>query len=111
MSFAKDFLSKARNPEEEKTAKAAIRMISEMLMHDEDLPDELRVGLRLSDAAEKAHQKIAQMMELYVNPSAPGGMDHEARYPVRKELEDYLNLMIVGMDSFIQTHPVPEVKK
>lgn len=110
MSFVMDFLGKNRTPEEEKTAKAAIKMISEMLMHDEDLPDELRVGLRLTDTAEKAHKKIAQMMELYVNPSAPGGMDHECRYPVRKELEDYLKLMIAGMESFIQTHPVPEVR-
>lgn len=100
-----DFLKKL-SPEDEKATKAAIRMLSEMVMYDEDLPDEIRVGLRLVDVAERAHEKIGQMMEMYVNTRAPGGMDHEARYPVRKEMEEYLNLMIAGMDSFIQSHPV-----
>lgn len=86
----------------------AIDMFADVVLADPEVPEEDKAPLRILrelDSLQKRCKKISD----YAKPDWDRRRREEL-YPLRTDVLEYLQLVIAGMDLFLQTHPMPERK-
>lgn len=102
---------KAIPPLEEMKARAeakeaAMDMLMDLLI-SAPMPEEKKAELLLLREIKKTTNCITDAMGAYIGPSE-SLEDAQKSYPVRKEAIEYLSLVRAGVQSFIDTHPLPQ---
>lgn len=86
-------------------AKAAVAQI--------DVPEEAAIELQLIEEYDEFHDELHAAFRNYampIDPSLESGVELQKELlPVRKEFLEYMQLMQVGLRSFLDAHPMPEI--
>lgn len=82
------------------------KMIAETMLEDPDVPEEIKINVRLMIEL----KQLEELLQSLVEYSVPEFRKERVKqlYPLRKEVCEYLQLVKMGMREFIRTHPMPE---
>lgn len=84
----------------------ALDMICSEYIADPDAPEESKVELRILMELKELDSLIRKIAD-YAEPEM--NMERlRAKYPVRKEVYEYLALVRAGMAAFLEEHPLPK---
>lgn len=81
-------------------------MIGELLLAGPG-PESHKIETRIMLECKKLSDKISRGLLSFAHPLGDNAA-REAAFPVRQEVLEYIQLVGVGIDSFLETHPVPE---
>ena len=76
------------------------------------IPEESKIEVRIMLAYRELDDLLSKTSNGFAAPIPPteaGEKFQEEAYPTRKEFLEYLQLMKVGLDSFLAANPVPEI--
>lgn len=78
-----------------------------------DVPEEAEIEVKLIEAYDSCQHDLHAAFREYalpIDPSLEGGIELQKELlPVRKEFLEYMQLMQVGLRSFLTAHPMPEI--
>ena len=94
-------LEKMREKQEAKHE--AHKMFIDMLLDcslESDMPEEHKIGLRIMKAVHKLEENVRSFMILFADPTKLP--DTPETFEMRKEALDYITLVGVGLDQYLQ---------
>ena len=102
-----DGLKKAREQARMKAEaeNAVIEFLSSAML-ESSLPEAHKIELRIMLETKRLTDKITKAFLAFAEP-VRSEERAEALFPVRKEVYEYLQLVSVGIDTFLETHPAP----
>lgn len=71
---------------------------------DSNLPEDMKISVRICREVSNNCDKLKRIADMFVTPTDKR-TDH-LLFPLRKEVYEYLQLVGVGLDQFISTHPI-----
>lgn len=83
------------------------KILSEVILEDPEIPEQMKIGLRIIDAADDLNQKIRRMVERFVDVEVLEDPWWEEKYAGRREVLEYLQLVNAGVDAFLEIHSAP----
>ena len=88
---------------------ASIDLVSSLFLADERTPEESKIELRILMELKDLDFQMRKMAD-YAIPE-PRKERMKQLHPLREEVLEYLQLVHIGLQEFIRTHPVPEETK
>lgn len=85
---------------------AIIDLIGGLFLDDPKLPEWRKIEIRLVREAKKMDTMLKSICDFAI--SLPDEERTKELYPLRREVLEYITLVNVGMEAFLQEHPVPE---
>lgn len=79
---------------------------------ESSLPEENKIEVRIMLAYKQLNDLLDETSQGFCTPTPPtesGKKFQKEAYPARKEFLEYLQLMNVGLVSFLAANPVPEI--
>lgn len=76
------------------------------------IPEESKIEVRIMLAHKELDDRLGKAAGRFSTPIPPteaGEKYQKEVYPTRKEFLEYLQLMKVGLDSFLAANPIPEI--
>lgn len=87
-------------------AGAVFNLITDMLLSDPSCPEARKIEIQILSETKKLKTKFEDAFLAFAEP-VQDMETCEAMLPVRREVLEYIQLMGVGLDSFLAAHPVP----
>lgn len=84
----------------------AIDFLTDLILRIDGIPEDAKIELRLINALDRLFKALKDGFDPYVMPRRPGAY-RESLLPLRQEVLEYIQLMEVGLNSFLAAHPIP----
>lgn len=82
---------------------AMFDFLADMLI-DSNMPEEHKICIKICREGKKNCDKLMRISDIYADPT--GREDDQSLFQLRKEVHEYLQLVGVGLEQFISTHPI-----
>lgn len=88
--------------------KALANIFAEAML-ESDMPEHRKIGVRVLMKAKSISEQMSEIMDVYADPDKDGKDENKekANYPVRQEINDFLERLEVEISEFINSHPLP----
>ena len=87
------------------TQAAAMDLIMDLISNSPTIPEHLKIGVKIVNAY-TAFDKCLIAAARHFSEPAETREKNEALLPERQEFLEYLQMMKVGLDSFLEVHPI-----